>query len=114
MIDEEQLKLEIQHIFDSGANEIRIYEMVKNFILSSRHYDKIKELKAENELLSNRLKGFKLHYQVDENNKLINDADKLCDLILLHIDSKLRFDSIIEPNINEVGVFAFDLKKKLN
>jgi hypothetical protein len=31
-VHEEQLKQEIQHIFDSGANEIRVLEMVKNFI----------------------------------------------------------------------------------
>ena len=31
-INEEQLKLEIAHIFDSGANELRVFEMVKNFI----------------------------------------------------------------------------------
>ncbi len=30
--DKQQLKLEIAHIFDSGANEIRVFEMVKNFI----------------------------------------------------------------------------------
>lgn len=30
--DTEQLKLEIDHIFESGANEIRIFEMVVNFI----------------------------------------------------------------------------------
>ena len=30
--DKEQLKLEIDHIFESGANEIRIFEMVVNFI----------------------------------------------------------------------------------
>ena len=30
--DKEQLKLEIEHIFESGANEIRIFEMVVNFI----------------------------------------------------------------------------------
>jgi hypothetical protein len=29
---EDELKLEIKHIFESGANEIRIFEMVKNFI----------------------------------------------------------------------------------
>ena len=29
---EQSLKNEIQHIFDSGANEIRILEMVKSFI----------------------------------------------------------------------------------
>jgi hypothetical protein len=30
--DKEQLRLEINHIFESGANELRIYEMVINFI----------------------------------------------------------------------------------
>ena len=32
IIEEEQLKMEIAHIFESGANEIRIFEMVKSFI----------------------------------------------------------------------------------
>ena len=32
--EEQQLKYEIQHIFDSGANEIRILEMVKLFIIN--------------------------------------------------------------------------------
>jgi hypothetical protein len=30
--DQEQLKKEISHIFESDANEIRIFEMVNNFI----------------------------------------------------------------------------------
>jgi hypothetical protein len=30
--DTKELKLEIDHIFESGANEIRIFQMVKNFI----------------------------------------------------------------------------------
>lgn len=30
--DEEQLQIEINHIFESGANEIRVFEMVKKFI----------------------------------------------------------------------------------
>ena len=30
--DEKQLRKEIDHIFESGANEIRVFEMVKNFI----------------------------------------------------------------------------------
>lgn len=34
--EEEQLKLEIKHIFDSGANEIRIFEMVKSFINNNK------------------------------------------------------------------------------
>ena len=37
-VEEEQLKVEIQHIFDSGANEIRILEMVKSFINSRKTY----------------------------------------------------------------------------
>ena len=36
---EKQLKLEIVHIFNSGANEIRVFEMVKNFI-NKNTYDK--------------------------------------------------------------------------
>ncbi len=30
-VEAEQLKMEIAHIFESGANEIRIFEMVKSF-----------------------------------------------------------------------------------
>lgn len=30
--EEKQLKLEIAHIFDSGANEIRVFNMVKQFL----------------------------------------------------------------------------------
>ena len=37
-VEEEELKVEIQHIFDSGANEIRILEMVKSFINRRKSY----------------------------------------------------------------------------
>lgn len=30
--DEKQLWMEIEHIFDSGANELRVFNMVKGFI----------------------------------------------------------------------------------
>lgn len=30
--DEKQLWIEIKHIFDSGANELRVFNMVKDFI----------------------------------------------------------------------------------
>jgi len=30
-VEGKQLRMEIQHIFDSGANEIRIFEMIKSF-----------------------------------------------------------------------------------
>jgi hypothetical protein len=38
--EKEQLKLEINHIFESGANEIRIFEMVVNFIDSRNGVNK--------------------------------------------------------------------------
>ena len=38
--DKEQLKLEIDHIFEGGANEIRIFEMVVNFIDSRNGVNK--------------------------------------------------------------------------
>lgn len=38
--DKEQLKLEIDHIFESGANEIRVFEMVVNFIDSRNGVNK--------------------------------------------------------------------------
>lgn len=34
--DKEQLKMEIDHIFESGANEMRIFEMVTKFINSKK------------------------------------------------------------------------------
>ena len=33
-IEKEQLRVEIQHIFASGANEMRIFEMIKSFLQS--------------------------------------------------------------------------------
>ena len=40
-VEKEQLRMEIQHIFDSGANEIRIFEMVKSFIESRNGINKL-------------------------------------------------------------------------
>ena len=39
--EKEQLRMEIQHIFDSGANEIRVFEMVKSFIESRNGINKL-------------------------------------------------------------------------
>jgi len=36
--EQNELKLEIKHIFDSGANEERILEMVKSFIARRKIY----------------------------------------------------------------------------
>jgi hypothetical protein len=39
--EEKQLKIEIKHIFDSGANEIRVFNLIKQFL--RRHdYEKLK------------------------------------------------------------------------
>jgi hypothetical protein len=51
IISEEQLKVEIAHIFDSGANEIRILEMVKSFIDRRNVVNKI----SSNPMLADRL-----------------------------------------------------------
>lgn len=40
-VEREQLRMEIQHIFDSGANEIRVFEMVKSFIESRNGVNKL-------------------------------------------------------------------------
>jgi hypothetical protein len=34
IIEQERLKKEIQHIFDSGANEVRVFNMVNAFVNS--------------------------------------------------------------------------------
>ena len=40
-VEKEQLRMEIQHIFDSGANEIRVFEMVNIFIESRNGVNKL-------------------------------------------------------------------------
>jgi len=49
--DKEQLKLEIDHIFESGANEIRIFEMVVNFIDSRNGVNKNFVLADDSDML---------------------------------------------------------------
>ena len=39
-VEGEQLRMEIQHIFDSGSNEIRVFEMVKSFLESRNGVNK--------------------------------------------------------------------------
>ena len=48
--DTKELKLEIDHIFESGANEIRIFQMVKNFIDSRNAVNNMKITLTEQEL----------------------------------------------------------------
>ena len=41
-LEEKQLKLEIAHIFESGANEIRVFNMIKDFL--GKHDFELNEL----------------------------------------------------------------------
>ena len=54
-INEKQLKLEIAHIFDSGANAIRVLEMVKNYINTRNQV-------SENESISNVVSCFDIDF----------------------------------------------------
>ena len=56
-IEKEQLRIEIQHIFDSGANEIRIFEMVKSFIESRNGINKLNIPAVSHHLCPNGLIG---------------------------------------------------------
>lgn len=59
--DEVDLKNEIQHIFDSGANENRIFEMVKMFI-DWRYTDTISTNKTTKRLLTASRLGINFDY----------------------------------------------------
>lgn len=50
-IEKEQLKMEIQHIFDSGANELRVFEMVKSFIETKNGVNRIQDVKIARQFL---------------------------------------------------------------
>ena len=49
--NKDQLKLEIDHIFESGANEIRIFNMVVDFIDKRFQTDNTPKLKDGNECI---------------------------------------------------------------
>ena len=57
LIEKEQLRVEIQHIFDSGANEVRIFEMVKSFIESRPIITKSDELTMRDKFSAKAMQG---------------------------------------------------------
>ena len=73
--DKEQLKLEIDHIFESGANEIRILEMVKSFINSRNVVNKI----SSNPMLADvkPLQDFLLALRFAEHPEIRKEAQRL-------------------------------------
>jgi hypothetical protein len=63
--DKEQLNIEISHIFESGANHLRIFEMVENFI--DKRYKAINYThccKSDSELLPTK------QYEIEFSNHL--------------------------------------------
>ena len=56
--DKEQLNIEISHIFESGANHLRIFEMVENFI-------------------DNRYKAINYTHCCESDSELLKDKPKL-------------------------------------
>jgi hypothetical protein len=91
--DKAQLKLEIEHIFESGANEYRIYDMVLN-VISKMHknhnsllFNNILENLDERELY---LKSFKINKEIDSDDYLENTS-RLHELLLVrvHIQQQL-------------------------
>jgi hypothetical protein len=64
--DESDLKNEIAHIFDSGANEIRIEEMIKNFI--KKRYKAINYTRSCEELCDCEIpKPIDAYHPIDKN-----------------------------------------------
>jgi hypothetical protein len=73
--EQEQLALEIDHIFESGATGMRVYEMVKNFIDSRNAVNKI----SFNPMLAdvNPLKDFLLGLRFAEHPEIRKEAQRL-------------------------------------
>ena len=81
--NENQLKVEIHHIFESGANEIRILEMVKTFI-ALRYIEGIEvsqstpmsnEVEITEDLRSELIKFFAWQntMQIEETERVVNN-----------------------------------------
>lgn len=87
-IEEEiQLKREIEHIFDSGANEYRIYEMFKNFIYKINKNGNIlilRELLKNTEERKDYLTSLKIDKENDVEEYIENQA-RLAELLLVQI-----------------------------
>jgi predicted RNA-binding protein with EMAP domain len=76
--DKEQLKAEIDHIFESGANELRIYEMVEKFINKSYSLSLRGEEKAE---ILRKLNSIKLCLMAHPDNEEDSEfADRISDV----------------------------------
>jgi hypothetical protein len=91
-IEAEQLQMEISHIFESGANEIRVFEMVKSFVESRPRITQVDKLtmrdkfaaKAMQGLLSNPdwMSGYKGDKYIRSCERVIELSHKMADEML--------------------------------
>ena len=101
MILQEQLKKEIAHIFESGANEVRIYNLITSY-LENNHVDSLKIKKAVN-ILEKHNKWRRGDESIDMENPIV--LGKAIDLIIKEMKnrhiidfSEIEYPYAIKPN----------------
>ena len=101
MILQEQLKKEIAHIFESGANEVRIYNLITSYLENNR-VDSIKIKKAVN-ILEKHNKWRRGDESIDMENPIV--LGKAIDLIIKEMKnrhiidfSEIEYPYAIKPN----------------
>ena len=72
--DKKQLEYELRHIFESGANESRVYEMMVNFIESRELVNKTNDIHNVSDSVCSNCDGY--GYTVDENGRRKEHCDK--------------------------------------
>ena len=101
MILQEQLKKEIAHIFESGANEVRIYNLITSYLENNR-VDSLKIKKAVN-ILEKHNKWRRGDESIDMENPIV--LGKAIDLIIKEMKnrhiidfSEIEYPYAIKPN----------------
>ena len=101
MILQEQLKKEIAHIFESGANEVRIYDLITSYLDNNR-VDSMRIKKAVN-VLEKHNKWRRGDESIDMENPVI--LGKAIDLIIREMKnrhiidfSEIEYPYAIKPN----------------
>ena len=84
MILQEQLKKEIAHIFESGANEVRIYNLITSY-LENNHVDSLKIKKAVN-ILEKHNKWRRGDESIDMENPIV--LGKAIDLVVKEMKNR--------------------------
>lgn len=104
-IDYEQLKLEINHILDSGANDIRLIEMFERFI------SKIKPVKSNVPVDSRKvIMDFMMWHSGNENMSNNEEISEIVDIYLGDVPS--RENNILSMPIGLASEWFQDLRNK--